>query len=60
MKPEKLREIISPGEGLTVEFKQSRNKLNRDVFETATVVICFWGVMIRVGLLGSNPLPLKS
>lgn len=34
MKPEKLSEIISRGEGLTVEFKQSRTKLNRDVFET--------------------------
>lgn len=37
MKPEKLREIISAGEGLTVEFKQSRNKLNRDVFEPSVL-----------------------
>ena len=34
MKTEKLREMINGGEGLTVEFKQSRTKLNRDVFET--------------------------
>lgn len=34
MKPEKLTEIISGGEDLTVEFNQSRNKLNPDVFET--------------------------
>ncbi|WP_373483953.1 hypothetical protein [Acetobacterium sp.] len=35
MRPEKISDIISGGEGLTVEFKQSRTKLNRDVFETA-------------------------
>jgi hypothetical protein len=29
MKSEKLTEIITSGEDLTVEFKQSRNKLNR-------------------------------
>jgi ATP-dependent DNA helicase RecG len=34
MRPEKISDIISGGEGLTVEFKQSRSKLNRDVFET--------------------------
>ena len=66
MKPEKLTEIINSGESLTVEFKQSRSKLNRDVFETVCAFLnrngghLFLGGMIRVGFLGSNPLPLKS
>ena len=34
MKMEKLQELLLDGEGLTVEFKQSKNKLNKDVFET--------------------------
>ena len=34
MKTDRIREIISLGESITVEFKQSRNKLNKDVFES--------------------------
>lgn len=34
MKLERIREILNSGESLTVEFKQSKNKLNKDVFET--------------------------
>ena len=34
MKIEKLRELLNDGEGLTVEFKQSKTKLNKDVFES--------------------------
>ncbi|MGV8147174.1 MAG: helix-turn-helix domain-containing protein [Alkaliphilus sp.] len=34
MRNEKLQEFISGGENLTVEFKRSKNKLNKDVFET--------------------------
>jgi len=34
MKPEKLKEIIRGGEGVNVEFKQSKNCLNRDVFQS--------------------------
>ena len=29
-----ILDLITSGEGLTVEFKESKNKLNRDVFET--------------------------
>ncbi len=34
MKIDKLQELIVGGENINVEFKQSRNKLNRDVFES--------------------------
>ncbi|MCB5288449.1 MAG: putative DNA binding domain-containing protein [Candidatus Cloacimonetes bacterium] len=34
MKIEKINEMISGGESITVEFKQSKTKLNRDVFES--------------------------
>ena len=34
MKIEKIKELLNGGESITVEFKQSRNKLNKDVFES--------------------------
>ena len=34
MKLKKLKEFLLDGESLTVEFKQSKNKLNKDVFES--------------------------
>jgi len=34
MKMERIRRILQNGEGLTVEFKESKNKLNKDIFET--------------------------
>jgi ATP-dependent DNA helicase RecG len=34
MKMKKLQELLNEGEGIAVEFKQSRDKLNRDVFES--------------------------
>jgi ATP-dependent DNA helicase RecG len=34
MDNEHLQKIIVAGESLTVKFKQSRNKLNKDVFQT--------------------------
>jgi ATP-dependent DNA helicase RecG len=30
----KVLETIEQGEGLKIEFKESKNKLNRDVYET--------------------------
>jgi hypothetical protein len=55
MKPEKLSEIISGGEGLTVEFKQSRTKLNRDVFETVCAFLNRNGGHLFLGVeLGSG------
>ncbi|WP_296557659.1 RNA-binding domain-containing protein [uncultured Acetobacterium sp.] len=61
MKPEKLSEIISGGEGLTIEFKQSRTKLNRDVFETVCAFLnrngghLFLGVDDQGGIVGIEP-----
>ncbi|MEQ8198460.1 MAG: RNA-binding domain-containing protein [Clostridiaceae bacterium] len=34
MKIERVKELLSGGESITVEFKQSKNKLNKDVFES--------------------------
>ncbi|MBZ9685767.1 putative DNA binding domain-containing protein [Clostridium estertheticum] len=34
MNIERIKEILNGGESLTVEFKQSKNKLNKDVFES--------------------------
>ena len=34
MNRNKIKEILRNGESITVEFKQSRNKLNKDVFES--------------------------
>ena len=34
MKTKQLIDLINGGESLTVEFKQSKNKLNRDVFDS--------------------------
>lgn len=34
MKSQKLLELIREGESLTVEFKECKNKVNKDVFET--------------------------
>ena len=32
---EKILQLIKQGEGLELEFKEARTRLNRDVFETA-------------------------
>lgn len=61
MKSEKIREIINGGEGLTVEFKQSRTKLNRVVFETVCAFLnrngghLFLGVDDQGGVVGIDP-----
>src|SRR5690625_1169006 len=34
MKTEKLQELLRSGEGLEIEFKQSRHKLNKNIFQT--------------------------
>jgi len=33
MKKEKIMELINAGESITVEFKQSKTKLNKDVYD---------------------------
>jgi len=34
MLKEELLNIIKAGEGLTVEFKESKNALNKDIYQT--------------------------
>lgn len=34
MQEKQIMELLNKGEGINIEFKESRNKLNRDVFET--------------------------
>jgi len=34
VKVDKVKEFLSNGESMTVEFKQSHKKLNKDVFES--------------------------
>ena len=31
---QRILDLIKSGEGMTVEFKESRNKLNKDIYET--------------------------
>ncbi|MDD3350063.1 MAG: putative DNA binding domain-containing protein [Eubacteriales bacterium] len=50
MKTEKLKEIISCGEGITVEFKQSKAKLNKDVFESVCAFLNRNGGHLFLGL----------
>ena len=58
MKIERLKEIISGGESITVEFKQSKAKLNKDVFESVCAFLnrngghLFLGVEDRGGRAG--------
>jgi ATP-dependent DNA helicase RecG len=61
MKVEKIKEIISGGESITVEFKQSKNKLNKDVFESVCAFLnrngghLFLGVEDKGSIVGINP-----
>ena len=61
MKIERLKEIISGGESITVEFKQSKAKLNKDVFESVCAFLnrnggyLFLGVEDKGGITGIDP-----
>ena len=58
MKMEKLQKLLCCGEGLTVEFKQSKSKLNKDVFESVCAFLnrngghLFLGVEDKGGIVG--------
>lgn len=58
MKIEKLKEFIAGGESINIEFKQSRNKLNKDVFESVCSFLnrngghIFLGVEDSGGIIG--------
>ncbi|OFV69061.1 helix-turn-helix domain-containing protein [Acetobacterium wieringae] len=61
MKIEKINEMINGGEGITVEFKQSKTKLNRDVFESVCAFLnrngghLFLGVNDSGCIVGIDP-----
>ena len=61
MKVAKIKEFLNCGESLTVEFKQSKNKLNKDVFESVCAFLnrngghLFLGVEDKGGIVGINP-----
>lgn len=61
MKVERIKEILKGGESLTVEFKQSKNKLNKDVFESVCAFLnrngghLFLGIEDKGGIVGINP-----
>ncbi len=43
MKIEGLKKIISSGESITVEFKESKKKLNKDVYESVCSLLNRYG-----------------
>lgn len=47
---EAVRKLIANGEGLTVEFKESRTELNRDVYETVCAFLNRHGGTILLGV----------
>ena len=61
MKIERVKEFLNGGESLTVEFKQSKNKLNKDVFESVCAFLnrngghLFLGVEDKGGIVGIEP-----
>lgn len=61
MNQEQLKALTAGGESLTVEFKQSRTKLNKDVFESVCAFLnrsgghLFLGVEDQGNLVGIDP-----
>ncbi len=47
---EQLKSIIRDGEGLTVEFKECRDQINRDVYETVCAFLNRSGGHIVLGV----------
>ena len=45
-----IRELIRQGEGISVEFKTCRNKINRDVYETVCAFLNRHGGTILLGV----------
>jgi predicted HTH transcriptional regulator len=48
---EKILEFIKQGEGINVEFKEAKNKLNKDIFETNTSL---YFQSVNVGINDTN------
>lgn len=47
---QEILELIKQGEGLNLEFKEARNRLNRDIFETVCAFLNRLGGTILVGI----------
>lgn len=50
MKDEKLKEIINGGESITVEFKESKSNLNKDVYESVCSLLNRHGGHLLLGV----------
>lgn len=50
MKEKQIMELLNKGEGINIEFKESRNKLNRDVFETVCAFLNRDGGQLFLGV----------
>lgn len=61
MNIERLQKLIAAGESINVEFKQSKNKLNKDVFDSVCSFLnrngghLFLGVEDKGGIIGIEP-----
>jgi len=61
MKPERIREILSQGEGISVEFKECTNELSKSVWETVCSFSNRYGGHLILGandkgeIIGVNP-----
>lgn len=54
MTPENIKTLISQGESLTVEFKECRNKLNKDVYESICAFLNVNGGHLFLGVKDNN------
>lgn len=50
MQEKQIMELLNKGEGINIEFKESRNKLNRDVFETVCAFLNRDGGQLFLGV----------
>ncbi len=50
MKKENLKKIISSGESITVEFKESKDKLNKDVYDSVCAFLNRYGGKLFLGV----------
>lgn len=66
MRIDKLQEILTGGESIHVEFKQSKNKLNKDVFESVCAFLnrngghLFLGVEDKGDIIGIDPVAVDK
>lgn len=54
MKADNVKKIINDGEGITVEFKESKDKINRDVYETVCAFLNRSGGHLLLGVENSG------